>query len=290
MNSISILTNVMRREHVGFVDDWLDFIGCTPETLIVVTGHDPKIEEDLRALSHDRGIRLENTGTADPGHLKNDETAYLRRQFAACETDLAILVRLDSFPFRSGHEDWLEDLTQKMRKAGAFFITGSTLPFRSDTTIARERDVMLTKRISNNFLVINPRKWLSLQVPTGQPSSFGRYESEGRIETFCRDTGEFGLRRVNAQDWRIFHVQVWDARMQDIRDRFRRWVGISRFLKGYQDDIRHPWEEHYMTKAPSRGKLVKIWLGGIRSRPLVEAIRLARRIFPRNWPNSALKK
>ena len=103
-----------------------------PERLHVVTSDDPAVAEAVGAFCAERDIELSITATTSPGILKDEETVFVERQFSEVTSEFALVVRLDTFPYRSGHADWLSEAQEAMRRTGAFFVTGSCRVFRKD--------------------------------------------------------------------------------------------------------------------------------------------------------------
>lgn len=276
MRGFSVLTHVMQPRHIIILEDWLDFIDLRPEALIVVVAADPAIRDGLTRLCDARGMELKIAERADPATLKESEPDYLQAQFGLCPSDLAILVKLDTLPFREGHRDWMEQALDVMEDQSALYVTGSTRVYRGDADFGVP-GMMRTRMVSNNFLMIAPALWLSL-IGAGSGQAAGRYETEAAIERHCRETGHVGIRLLNRRDWRVFHTQIWDGRMDGLREGFRRGTAIRPHLRGFEDDLRHPWEMYYLSPPPSLSQRMRIALGEMRRSPIGGTRRVMRRL------------
>jgi hypothetical protein len=125
------------------------------------------------------------------------------------QEDLACIVKLDTFPFRAPGKAWQDEALLAMRRHGALFITGSTLPYRADLGTTSE-NILLTQRVSNCFLILSKGVWFrALESSFGNQSDHGRFAPEGDFESYLASTDQYGLRVRNSPDLRIFHCHEW---------------------------------------------------------------------------------
>ncbi|MEM6827009.1 MAG: hypothetical protein AAF553_03615 [Pseudomonadota bacterium] len=265
----SLLTHIMRAEHLAVLDDWLDFIGHAPRRIIAVTSPGADVKESVRSWSAQKGTPMELAGECESSLIGPSETDYLNQQFEVAGSDLVMLVKLDTFPAREGHESWFKESMSLMGTTGAQFLTGSTKPFRADGPTT-DADHLITRRISNNFLVIEAPVWRRFQkLGRELDHDFGRFYTEGAVEHICQRDGGFGIRRLNTSSWRVFHTQVWDDRATAIREAVKTGgAALGPFLDGFEDDLfgKPAWERYFMYPRPSRLKLLRIALGRWRRR------------------------
>lgn len=265
----AMVTNLMQVESFPVLEDWLDFMPYPPRTLICFCG----ANEDAKILLRDLAARVGLTLIIAPEELTDDirkyETKVLEWQFDQVEEDFCLRVTLDTLSYRTTTTDWLNRTIDILERDDLLYATGSTRLFRTDTPHGdmsnEEPHLFLTRRISFNFVIIRPETWLDLYRGHPDPQgAYGRYSIEGVVEHHCRDSGRYGLRLANSPEWRVFHVQVWDERINAIRTAFRDNTKVGRFLNGYEDGRRHPWEKYFMYPAPSLLRRFRIGAGRLR--------------------------
>jgi hypothetical protein len=262
MTEICILTFVLQAHHCVILEDWLDFFDHPVKKIVVHVGTDPEILRTLEALAAGRDITLVPVGPTTPVETSQNELSLLVKQFEHVDQeDLACIVKLDTFPFRAPGKAWQDEALLAMRRHGALFITGSTLPYRADLGTTSE-NILLTQRVSNCFLILSKGVWFrALESSFGNQSDHGRFAPEGDFESYLASTDQYGLRVRNSPDLRIFHCHEWGARQRKIRRSFRKGKGVSRYLRGYQDDLWGPGARFYMKRPPSLAKRIRIAFG-----------------------------
>lgn len=260
-SGFSLLTFVLQPAHCVVLRDWMEFFDQPPDRLVVHVGQDPAIADQLRSLASEFGAELVIAGQTDPAQTTENETGLLWQQFDLIGDDLACIVRLDTLPYRQPDLPWQATAMAAMARHGAAFLTGSTLPFRADTTLP-ETGLMQTQRFSNCFAILPAPVWRKAQqAQQSGADAFGRFGSEAAVELYCAETGAFGLRLLNSPDLRIFHCQEWGPRMAEVRAAFHAGRGIAPFLRGYQDDFMGARARFYMERRPPLSRRVRILLG-----------------------------
>lgn len=248
--SLALITNVLSIDHLPILEDWVEFVGNNLNELIVLTSSDDKILEALKEICNRENITLRWAGVAVVSK-DWDEDGYLKKQLDITLSDYALIFKLDTIPFRRGRDDWFLDAINVMNKKKAFFITGTTQPYKADLEI--DKTYLFTQRVSNNFLIIRPKDWLNLLGKYKEETkNRGRFATEARLEIHCKKTDSFGIRIRNVMDWRIFHTQLWDGRLMIARQRFKEGLDVSNYMKGFQDVLGDPWKSYYMHPVPSR--------------------------------------
>ncbi len=266
----ALATNLLQPMSLQVLEDWIEFLGRPPATLHCFCGGNPAAKTAIETFCNTHNIALELTPDEVCEDVRASELEVVKWQFSHATEEWCFLVRLDALPFRVGEEDWLDRCIEMIEAKGFMFATGAARVFRADTSIDHPH-YMATQRLSNNCILLRPRDWLALEEQhTHLRQTFGRYYTEGFFETYLRESDNWGLRLVNRPDWRVFHVQVWDERMFDVRENFRSGQGVGPFLEGYEDDYTDPWTRWYMFPKTPLSKRLRVKLG-----------RLKRQVFSR---------
>jgi hypothetical protein len=267
-HSYAIVTNLLQTVSMQVLVDWVDFFDTPPSSIVCYFGGNRDAETLLQDFCDTRGITL----IVAPDDLTEDirklDMPVLRWQFANVPEDYCVRVSLDTLPFRNGRDGWFEACIDTMEAEDLVYATGSTRKFRTDQAHPTPGYV-LTQRVSFNFIVMRPQRWLELERQYAHLEKvYDRFHCEGFLEDYCRETGRYGLRLENGTDFRIFHVQIWDERMLEVRDNFRAGRGIGPFITGYEDDQLYEWTMYYMHPKPPLPKRIRIEMGRLRQKLL----------------------
>lgn len=266
----ALLTNLITPQSLPVLRDWLDFMPYPPKRLICYCGYNEGNKALLRDLAREVGTTLVIAPDTLTEDIRTSDLPVLEWQFAQVEEEYCLKISLDTIPYQKRDEDWLNPIIDTMEQEGFVFLTGSTRLFRADTPY-RDPDLYRTQRISLNFVIMRPEFWLDLfRTRTDLKQQYGRFACEGIVEHHSRENGLYGLRLANTTDRRVFHVQIWDERIDARRAAIRDDAKVAHFLTGYEDDYTYPWERYFMFPKHPLMRRIRIGLG-----------RMRRQIFPK---------
>ncbi len=248
----ALVFNLQQAESYNVLTDWLDFLPYPPKTMVAYF----RGNAETRGLVEDLAAEVGADLVVVPDDLitdhRNQETDLVDWQFSQVKEPFCIRVNMDTIAYRTTQDDWLTPVFERIERGDVLFATGSTQPFRADRP-DEGPGLMRTRRISFNFVALRPETWLNLHRGHPDPKgAWGRYSIEAVVENHCEEADVDGLRMVNTADWRIFHVQVWDARIDTIRAAFREPAKVAEFLQGYEDERKKPWERYFMYPEPPK--------------------------------------
>src|SRR6056297_2192430 len=217
----TLVTNFLQTPSYPVLVDWLDFLPYPPRALLCFCGTNRETEKLARDLCAERGIEF----VLPPGDLTEDirksDLPVIRWHFENTRTPWCLRVALDTIPYFADEADnWLSRAIDMMVANDWLFLTGSTRNYRADRRLD-EDGFLLTQRVSVNFFLIRPERWLTIfdAFVAAQPE-YKRFFPEGAIERYCADNDVWGLRLENTGTRRVFHVQEWGERIADIRRAF----------------------------------------------------------------------
>lgn len=264
----SLVTKLMDLSHLIVLRDWLEFLHFKPTDINLYTPFSElhSIRQYLQLDSRDTVINIHTPLPMED--IRESETQILRRLVRSCKTEVFVTVNLDTLPYRIGNDMWFEEIYDQVLHQKVMFFTGCGLLFRKDIQI-EDQPFLKTQRFSNNFGVIRKDSWLNYMCsynPEQLEPEVQRYFSEWVIEEGCCHDQKHGLRRYNSSDWRVFHVQQWDGKLLETREKFRRGKNIQPFLNRYFEDHQHPWEWYYNYPKPSLLKLARMKFGAWRKK------------------------
>jgi len=248
-DSYALVTKVLDPLHVLILEDWLEFLGRLPVEIVVYAPGDARIRSRLDALAEKWRVAWRPVAPVAGDDLIHHETAILKRMIDGASAEYLLLVTLDALPYRAPHCEagWLDEVLARLKREGLLCFSACGVIFRGDRPEPSGK-YLLTQRFSNNCGLIARRDWLDCieRHPESRlPPHKTRIHPEWAIETEMTDARRFGLRRYETADWRVFHVQQWDARLLETRERFRRGDGIEPYLNRVWEELPFPEAEFY---------------------------------------------
>lgn len=261
----TLLTNIAQEHHLAILDDWLEFLGTPPAAINAVLPENPELASRVAEFCQSRSVPFVQSAVIFDRAAMANESIPLMDQMKFVSTDWAFIVRLDTFPFRSGHATWLSDAINKLEQGSYPFMTGSTRTYRADKTTDNQ-SILQTQRISNNTLLVDPKFWIEVLEHTIEEGQLEQniFFAEASVERYCAKSDVWGLRKLNSPDWRVFHVQAWGPEQTEMRRLFREGHRIGEYMSGFEDDFNHPWDRYYLSPKPSIYRRAKIHLGRFR--------------------------
>lgn len=263
----------MVREVLG---DWIEFVGGRPrEVIFAVAERDgvvPPIYEELQAEGKiDRLVRLEAGGRAP--EAMNAEA--MGAAVAAATAEWLLVVKLDTLPYRAGHENWLAETMEAIVRGGFAGLTSCFFYNEAEPSVPGYKAL---QKLSENFTIIRRADWVEALDET---LAGGGYHGEAarRDPRFAGDDhriineyalGDWLIRRgkrmlmkLESRDWSVFHVNVWGERLRQVRDSYRKRVGVDKYLNIEIRRHRPPyaWYYTYGCEPPPLIKRIRIALG-----------------------------
>ncbi|MEG4856327.1 hypothetical protein QUB75_02980 [Microcoleus sp. K1-B6] len=266
-------SQIMVRE---VLEDWLSFLGGRPKQVIfAVSPADkpaPIYQELLAEGLIDEIVYVDLRGRS----VGETDAEGIRVAIEAAKTDWILLAKLDTLPYRKGHENWLDEVMQRVQKYNCFGFTGS---FPSPDMQSLEPGYSKTQKFSNNFSIFRGTEWIEV-IDSYVGKKFDgavaknalytkeslRFANEAAIESFLEKNQRYMLVRWETPEWTVFHVNVWGEQLRQIRDRYLARKDISSFLNtGRPQQIGfHPWDLYYGYPKPPLIERFKIFVGRVR--------------------------
>jgi hypothetical protein len=263
--------HTMVREVLG---DWLDFLGGRPKQVIFAVSPStgaPPVYEELRSEGLVDHLLFIDTGGSSVMEM---DAKAIRSVVEAAPTEWVLLIKLDTLPYRKGHDGWLCDAMIRIQRHGLLGMTGSSAMMK---LAPLEEGYSLTQKFSNNFSMIRRSDWLNAvtacvgkDYDRGPASSLRfqgdhlRFVNEGAIESHLELTGQHMLVRHECHDWSVFHVNVWGETLRRVRESYQNRRRIKKFLTTGtppRGPFRYPWQKYYGYPKPPILRLMRIVLG-----------------------------
>ena len=262
--------SIMVRE---VLEDWLSFLGGRPKQIVfAVSPSDnpaPIYNELLAEGLIDDIVYVDLRGRS----VQETDAEATRAAIEAAKTEWILFTKLDTLPYRKGHEHWLDEAMQIIKKHNCLGLTGS---FPSLDMQSLEAGYSKTQKLSNNFAILQRSQWLEILdtyvgknfdgLLTQNPvytKDYLRFTTEAAIEAFLQDNQQYMLVRQETPEWTVFHINVWGKKLRHVRDRYLARENILPYLNtgkpqaiGY-----HPWEVYYGYPKPRLLKRIRNFVG-----------------------------
>ncbi|MEM8758329.1 MAG: hypothetical protein AAGF47_11170, partial [Planctomycetota bacterium] len=221
----------------GPMADWLEFVGDPRPRLLFATTDAEARSDSVAALQRDvpgvSVLEIEQRGRA-PIEIEAEALVAAARR---ATTRWLLFFKLDTLPFRIGRDRWLAEVLAQIEAAGCSGFAGSAR--WPDLTPAGDGWAK-TQRFSLNFGLIERERFLRIveresaqaleKVRVGGVRSAERFFVEAAIERDQRDAGRWNLFLPETPEFSVFHVNVWGEKLERVRERYRRRIGIGPFL------------------------------------------------------------
>lgn len=225
--------------------DWIEFLGGRPGEIVYVDGGSPPSTiRRLTSMLQDGLIdRLE---LLTPGHFENHrDRCYIQEYRAGRLATLpyVMFIKMDTLPFRRGHDHWLAEDLAALDRPGVFSITHS---HQDNPPLDREGPYIVYDFTSLNYALMKRSVFdrsIEDQIGDLVRSNFkGDYPSKIKSDDkFKRmlvewlwhhqvlDHGLRTLGRAESIDYTINHINKRGRELLRIRRAFRARKGLDRF-------------------------------------------------------------
>jgi len=264
-------------ESLVVLKDWRKFFADPSPPLYVMTikDHPGNFEpEDVQRAWP--GARVDTIGACGLG-LPAIEPAAFYEIVAAAETEWLLMIKLDVLPHCDQPDpEFLAKIIERVKRSGAWGSTGSFIPPDLSRNNLGEP---VTARYSNNYSMFRPTEWLKA-IESHRPAHVqavrerkltpeSRFVTEAAIEEFLSQSGERLLFLEDTPERYVFHVNQWEQRLLEVREKFLRQEGIDPFMNTYTEKQREPWtypawERYYGWPRLSMARRLWIKLGAWR--------------------------
>ncbi|HKK17845.1 MAG TPA: hypothetical protein VJ952_04105, partial [Opitutales bacterium] len=175
----------------------------------------------------------------------------VRAAAEAVTTEWALFAKLDTLPYRNGHNGWLEEAMQKVATDGHMGLTGGFCghtPYRKLKPVGES--YATSNKFSNNFTIMRISEWLEIEhrdvgpnfdgpVPLSMGDAVRRFADEVAIERVMEQSRRYLLVRLEDIDWSVFHVNQWGETLRRIRIKYLNREKVGPHLCS---DTRYHWK------------------------------------------------
>lgn len=264
------------------LQDWFRFLGGKPGEVVVVDGGS---DHDTQQVCWDlftQGV-IDKFQVIQSYHPENRRDAcYVQEYYAGALASKpnVLFCKMDTLPFREGHDDWLAQAIGFLTRNDTFAFGGSfNLP---QINHPAWEDYYFCNFCSLNFALMEHENFMAAmdefahdfilsgftgENPAGQES--GRYLIESAFSEYMKHHGCYTLAKTEDETWTVFHTNVHGAKLAQVREEYYARRNVTGFMNMNFDSMgeRPFWRRHYGQPPPGAIRKLRIRFGYSRMGP-----------------------
>jgi len=276
------------------LNDWLEFLGARPREVIAVDGGSDRHTQEICWRLFQEG-RIDKLYAIRPEHPENHKDLCFIQEYRAgdlASSDYLLWIKIDTLPFREGHDDWLDEAYELLERDDTFAVSGS---FNIHSLHHEAWDGWyFSEKCSENFAVMKRESFRAALLEfagdyiergfkgenpaasTGQ----SRYLVEVAFEQYMKRHDLYSLVKVEDPSWTIFHTNARGEALTRLREKYRRRERVERSMNaGIHNST--PGRGYYGRFLDGRWKALRVTLG---ASALGGPLRIIRRSLQRALP------
>ncbi|HLO48782.1 MAG TPA: hypothetical protein VK211_10250 [Kamptonema sp.] len=245
--------------------DWFNFLGGKPGEVVVVDGGSNAETQTVYWDLFQAGM-IDKLQVIQPNHEENDkDLCYIQEYTAAAiaSKPYLLLFKIDTLPYREGHENWLEEAIDYLENSEVFAIGGSfNLPSKHHEAWP---GWYFSDKCSFNFTLIKRSTFMAAVHEFGssyiisgfkgtnpaQGTEQARFWLEVALEQYIKRHDVYTLCKVEDPTWTVFHTNTNGELLKETRQKYLNRKDINRFMNaGFSDEERFPDRAIYYGQKP----------------------------------------
>ena len=263
------------------IQDWFNFLGGKPAEVIVIDcGSDSKTQATCWKMFQKGMIDKLQLIHPDNDDFGKDK-GYIKEYTAgAVATKPYVLTfKTDTLPYRQGQEGWLEEALAYLDREEVFALSGAwNLPAMDHQAWP---GWYFSKKCSYNFALMKRSMFMAAAhefghefilsgfkgenpaIKTGfeeygELANQDRYFVEVAFEKYLQHHNLYALSKVEDPNWTVFHTNVHDDRLKQVREEYLARQDIEKFMNvGFSDRKPDPSKSLHYGIPPESVSLVK---------------------------------
>jgi hypothetical protein len=266
--------------------DWFAFLGGRPGEVVVVDGGS---DEATQAVYWDlyREGHIDKLQVIRPEHPDNSRfTCFIQEHTVAAiaSKPYVLFFKIDTLPFRRGHDDWLAESLAHLEREEVFAVGGSfnnpskhheAWPGWYFSDKCSENFALMKRETFMNAMEEFAGRYLTSGFRGENPAAgIGqeRYLIEVAFERYIERHGVYTLVRTEDESWTVFHTNVREERLVKVREDYRRRKHVTRYMNaGAAETVAR--YRYYGIPGPGLIKELRVRFGASRFGPCWRAIR-----------------
>jgi hypothetical protein len=219
--------------------DWFNFLGGKPGEVVVVDGGSDRQTQKVYLELYQEGL-IDKLQLIPPHHPDNNKERCFIQEYTAgiiASNPYILWFKIDTLPYREGHDDWLEKAIADLDRDDVFAVGGGfnrTYPhFKAQPgwyfTEACTINFSLMKR--STFVAVM-EEFASEYIASGFQGEheFGRFLLEEAFSAYMDRHKTYTLCKVEDPTWTVFHTNAQDEYLQEVRNKYLAREEIKTFM------------------------------------------------------------
>jgi hypothetical protein len=244
--------------------DWFKFLGGKPGEVVVVDGGSDKDTQKVYWELYQEGL-IDKLQIIAPHHPDNDKERCFIQEYtvaAIASKPYVLWFKIDTLPYREGHDGWLEEAIDYLERDEIFAVGGAFN--RSYPHIDAWPGWYFIQACTINFSLMKHSTFVAvMQEFAGEyiasrfegTHQFGRFLLERAFSAYMQAHNQYTLCKLEDPSWTVFHTNAQDEYLQEVRKKYLAREDVETFMNaGLSKDIS---QYLYYGKPPVRSSMIK---------------------------------
>lgn len=221
------------------LQDWFNFLGGKPGEVVVVDGGSDRDTQQLYWELYQEGL-IDKLQVIPPHHVDNDKERCFIQEYTAgviASNPYILWFKIDTLPYREGHESWLEEAIDELDRDDVFAVGGGfnrAFPHfeaRSGWYFSQACTINFSLMKRSTFVAVM-EEFAGEYIASGFQGEheFGRFLLEMAFIAYMERHKVNTLCKIEDPTWTVFHTNAQDEYLLEVRDRYLAREDIATFM------------------------------------------------------------
>ncbi|MEG3847408.1 hypothetical protein QT971_08410 [Microcoleus sp. herbarium19] len=219
--------------------DWFKFLGGKPGEVIVVDGGSDSDTQKVYWELYQEGL-IDKLQLIAPHHQENDKDRCFVQEYTAAaiaSKPYVLNFKIDTLPYREGHENWLEEAIDYLERDEIFAVGGAFN--RTFKHFEAWPGWYFIQACTLNFSLMKRSTFVAaMEECAGEyiasgfegENKFGRFLLEGTFIEYMEAHNQYTLCKVEDPSWTVFHTNAQDEYLQEVRAKYLAREDVKTFM------------------------------------------------------------
>lgn len=219
--------------------DWFKFLGGKPGEVVVVDGGSDSATQKVYLELYQEGL-IDKLQLIPPHHPDNNKDRCFIQEYIAgviASNPYILWFKIDTLPYREGHDDWLEKAIADLDRDDVFAVGGAFN--RSYQHLEDKSGWYLSQACTINFSLMKRSTFIAVMeefageyIASGFPGEheFGRFLLEQAFSAYMERHKLHTLCKIEDPTWTVFHTNAQDEYLQEVRNKYLAREDIENFM------------------------------------------------------------
>ena len=219
--------------------DWFKFLGGKPGEVIVVDGGSDSDTQKVYWELYQEGL-IDKLQIIAPHHQDNDKERCFIQEYtvaAIASKPYVLWFKIDTLPYREGHDSWLEEAIDHLDRDEVFAVGGAFN--RTFKHFDACPGWYFIQACTINFSLMKRSTFITaMEECAGEyiasgfegENKFGRFLLEGAFLEYMQTHNQYTLCKIEDPSWTVFHTNAQDEYLQEVREKYLARENIKTFM------------------------------------------------------------